>query len=332
MTLGRFFNFREFYEKRNEFIKSVDKETFFNSEEQRKCYMLVELWIGKRLDLTKASVKDDNVTYGTIKIKMNKTCDCSSFLKLLKLEDAIGVVCLYEMISRQLKPDIPDVAATLHTDYVDWTTDVIKVPQSGVLNLPIGEGKVDTDADLRNVLIMNVGLNGSQATVKAQETTIELKPRECCRAIFSGTECVGLLPCKVRQGNEEYNLKISEDGRAALHHNGVGVVESGSIVSYSVNPRHPRRYVYATDSGRIISADTSIDDFTIRSSLSKRERPIHIIIGLAGELYILTAGKQLYMYTNSKGFERVETKGDVAMIGTNNNGNLTIKLISEIVK
>lgn len=334
MTLGRFFDFREFWEKRHEFVKSVDPTIFFNpgSPAQLKLYEVVKLWIGKSLDPAKGSVGPDKVTYGTLNLKLNKTYGHLGFLERLKPEDAIGITCLYEMIGRHLKQDIPEIAGTLRTDFVDWSSDVVKVSQSGVVELPVASGNVDVTGNLRSVLIVNPNTDGQTVTLSFGTKATRLRPHECCRALFIDSLCVGVLPNRTSQGKHEYCLKLTEDGRSILENNGTSIMESGNILSYSVNPSHPYRYVYANDKGRIISADPDIDDFDIRTSLPKGEKPVHLVIGAFGELYILTSGKKLFMYTPAKGLAAVDVKEAVVMIDTDNRGNLKTVKISEIKK
>ena len=199
--LKEFFSFTEFWKKRKEFVDIAYSNLFCKPNESSQKKILVSLikdWINGRALTSGKGVETLSIILPTGKIKRHYTSLCEKELALLKLEDAFGVVCLYEFMERELRLDIYEVLSNLGYEVFDPTSGVITLQNKSEKEFEQydeQENCQDSGAKLRNVLIANTSSEQyGYATVRLRNKQINIQAGECIRAIFYGTKCLKLLP------------------------------------------------------------------------------------------------------------------------------------------
>lgn len=329
MNLNEFFDFKEFWKKRQEFISSVKPDIFFESTscEQYRLFTYVKNWItgklGNALLVNGASLTDDYILLKNDKIRRKNTLQCKDLLDKLPATDVFGLVALYEMIGRDLKGDIDDVLASFGIDNINWTANFISVQpdreyELPVLSEPVKESK---PADLRNVLIVNITeRQNGYATVVWNGLSVRLGPNECCRAIFYDEYCLWLMPSDCADG---YKFSLSGQKKSTVLYRGEPVNEPKCIISVAADSNG---VVYLTDSKEnpCVAHHSRIDDSELNYILGKDEKPVYVLLSPSGnETLLLTNKKKLYRYSHRDNDAELHST-DVLMVQYNH-GKMEIR-------
>jgi hypothetical protein len=278
--LRDFFSFTEFWNKRNEFKKISNSEIFFkpkdkeNMKTQLKAQVInwinhIPLTSDKQLNLTDIILPNGDV-------KRNYTSQCEKELNQMRKEESFGIVCLYEMMERNLKPDIYEVLACLGYEIFDPESGIIVVQNNHELNLiSYNSTDVSKDESLNNVLIVNLSKQqDGESTLIFENIEIKLKPRECVRAIFFGEQCLKVLPST--QGPMRFDLH-QDNHTTGLSLNNNSIETKGNVIDFSYGHSG---YIYASHNcdEKFISCHCNIHDcsYYYYNPIDKNENIIYI--------------------------------------------------------
>lgn len=330
--LKEFFSFTEFWKKRKEFVDIAYSNLFCKPNESSQKKILVSLikdWINGRALTSGKGVETLSIILPTGKIKRHYTSLCEKELALLKLEDAFGVVCLYEFMERELRLDIYEVLSNLGYEVFDPTSGVITLQNKSEKEFEQydeQENCQDSGAKLRNVLIANTSSEQyGYATVRLRNKQINIQTGECIRAIFYGTKCLKLLPIvsskmKFIFNKETYVTGLSKDGTL--------LKTVGNVLSFTCGRKG---YVYSTDDTdkKFVAShyEFSSEDYNVTSNIEKDELIIYVEMDKnEKKCLFLTDKKNLYLYDTNEGDEIVLYEQNVLMASFVNNELQIIKL------
>lgn len=304
MNLNEFFDFKEFWKKRQEFISSMKPDIFFESTtcEQYRLFIYVKNWIIGKLEnallVNGASLTDEYILLKNDKIRRRNTLQCKDVLDKLPATDVFGLVALYEMLGRDLKGDMDDVFASFGIDNINWTANFIGVQPDREYELPVLSEAVreSQSADLRNVLIANISeRQNGYATIVWNGLQIRLGHNECCRAIFYDEYCLWLMPPDCADG---YKFSLSAQKKSGVLYKDVPINEQKCIISVAADSNG---VIYLTDSKEnpCVAHHSRIDDSELNYILEKDEKPVYVLLSPSGdETLLLTNRKRLYRYSH----------------------------------
>ncbi len=327
MNLCEFFDFQEFWSKRQEFVDTLQKDVFFGSahSEPYVLYSVVADWIGGNLKL-QMNYNKTRLTPAAVIVKGRSvprrfSNGCGDALGKLSEPDALGLVALYEMMGRDLSLDIEQVLPVFRIDFIDPKSSFWGV-QGGRAHVlpPLDRSQISETMELRNVLIVNTGATGDlDAVVKFGSRELHLSRGECCRAIFCGGCCLHLLP----RVFGDLELYLSKPRTSSLRNRaGVPIQNSGSVLSVAAGSGG---FVLLTDekTDPVVARHSKIDDSSINYGLPKDERPVHIAMSPSGrDIYVLTNRRRLYHYPSD--IDEVECKDQQVLMVDFIDGKLVI--------
>lgn len=302
------FDFGEFWNKRREFVNSVQKDIFFSpyDNSQKWLYSIVSNWINNLLNTEIKSgglkVTQTEITRNSSLYKRKYTLFCTDELKAISESDIsnyIGIVALYEMMGRELKFDIENVLSTLCVECLNLKKDFICVNTSETLKLKsISNEDYERfkNAQLRSVLIYN-GNKSSDVSIIWNDKKEILKVRQCCRSVFCGEICMALESQNVGYGIHYQSPSLGESG---IEVNGTLVSLPGNVLSIVANKDG---YVCIIDvkGKKFIAKHHDIDDIELNNIFPKDEDPIYLIMNPIGkDILILTNKKNVYRYFYQK--------------------------------
>ena len=119
--MKEFFSFAEFWKKRKEFVDISNSNLFCkpNESSQKKILnSLVRDWIKGRTLTSDKGLDSHSIMLSSGKITRRYTSQCEKELALLSREEAFGIVCLYELMERELRQDIYEVLSYLGYDFI----------------------------------------------------------------------------------------------------------------------------------------------------------------------------------------------------------------------
>lgn len=330
--LKEFFSFAEFWKKRKEFVDISNSNLFCkpNESSQKKILnSLVRDWIKGRTLTSDKGLDSHCIMLSSGKITRRYTSQCEKELALLSREEAFGIVCLYELMERELRQDIYEVLSYLGYEIFDPTSGVITLQNKSEREFEQydeQEGCKDTSVKLCNVLIANTSKEQyGFASVRLGSKQINIQAGECIRAIFYGKKCLKLLPIvssnmKFVFNKETYVTGASKDGTL--------LKTVGNVLAFTCGNKG---YIYSTDATdkKFVAShyDFSSEDYNVTSNIGKDETIIYVEMDKnEKKCLFLTDKKNLYLYDTNEGDEIVLHEQNVLMASFVNNELQTIKL------
>lgn len=205
--LRDFFSFREFWAKRKEFKDLANSPLFFKQQDndpgapskqvsKNQLKTQVISWINRRPLTADKSLSASAIYLPTGTATRLYTRDCEKELAELSPEEAFGVMCLYELMERKLKPDIHEVLATLGHQLFDPLSGTIILNDKNETILEAYEKGCDIPdgSRLANILIANIPSDKpTEATLIFMNSTYRIAPGCCVRAVFMADKCLRII-------------------------------------------------------------------------------------------------------------------------------------------
>lgn len=332
--LKEFFSFTEFWKKKKEFLDMANSEWFFKEKDvntpKRQLKAQVAAWINGYSLTSSTKLEPNSIILPSFKVPRIYTKNCPEEILQMTQEEAMGVVCLYELMERNLKNDIYEVLACLGHEVFNPNSGIVIVQNKTEIELSMYENGNYADVSgpnpqLRNVLIANLSSSlSSYALVKCGYNEMQLKSGECLRTIFYGTKCVKILP--VKQGNMKFVLN-QEKQTTELFQDGTIIDTDGNVLAFT---KGNKGYLYAVDSKekkfKSCHCNFTSEDFNLISQIGKEETIIDIVMNSSeNKCLFLTDYKKLYLYDCNEGDEIKWIEDDVLKASFINDEIITIK-------
>lgn len=325
--MKEFFSFSDFWSQRKEFQDVANNGMFFKHKDNNKNQLKAQVinWINNRSLTAQMKLSQTYITLPSGDISRVYSTECESELSLLKREEAYGVVCLYEMMERQLKQDIYEILACLDYEIFNPISGVILVSNGTIKELdPYVKNDNKAKQELNNVLIVNQSTDRvGGAIIRFNKTEYSIKSGECIRSIFMGNKCIKILPksCNSMQfvlNNEQYTTGLSINGSI--------IKTEGDVVAFAMGKRGG--YIYATKSKnkKFVASHHNIADEYFYNPMRENENIVYIeLSGNETECLLLTNKKNLYLCKADNENEVLFIDENVTMATFNNNKLQIIK-------
>ena len=323
--LKEFFSFPEFCEKKNEFVDLANSDFFFKTKdrENNKIQLKAQVidWINKRNLTSDKQLSPGFIVLPNAKISRNYSLYCEDLLKQLSFEDAFGIVCLYEMMERNLKQDIYEIMTCLGHEVVNPQSGVIIVQNNTTKDFTnkLDISNSDASESLYNVLVVNMSSDHEGvASIVFENEEVTLKSGECIRALFYGNRCIKLFS----QSNSNLKFYLKEGTyTTGVKLNGTPLPIEGNVLSFASGKKGN---IYAVKDGnkKFVADHMIISD--IGNYLNRIDEVIvYIEISPSEKEFIaLTKNKKLYHYTSDDYNGKVELFRENVIYATYRNNEI----------
>lgn len=314
--MKEFFSFSDFWLQRKEFKDVSNNDMFFkhkdreNHKNQLKAQVLN--WIEKRSLTSQMQLSQSSIKLPSCSVVRVYSTDCESELSLLKPEEAFGVVCLYEMMERNLKQDIYEILACLGYETFNLQTGILLISNNTIkeFNQDIEEDNKQNN-ELSNVLIVNQSTDQlGEAIIKFDNKDYSISSGECLRAIFLGNRCIKILPKSV---NSMQLVLNAEQHTSGLSFNGTAIRTEGDVTSFTVGTKG---YIYSTKSKgkKFVASHKNIADDYFYNPIGEKENIVYVELNdNETECLLLTNEKKLYLCKADNDNEILFIDKDVTM-------------------